>query len=324
MIVYFCFIAAALIEALAMIISVNGMAAYFGMNLTIMALAATIDIGAIACWIGTYQYWNTLNAKMKTIGVTLCAGTMIFSAAGVASFLMADFQKAAVGVKESALRIDQLQVERQRLIARKTSMEQQVAALREDMVTAKIRMQNTFAAEKQTVDSRLNVVETELNALQQHHVATSAKGGTIMFVADMFSLTEMQATRWVVGFVVTIFTPLAFFLMLLGNFIKRQEMDVKVEQTEQPIEKVQAVEETQSEETATEIEIAELYPELTFTSKFAAKKPSQKNEIPADATRPRRGRPTNAERAARLAAQQAAELELDSQASGQTRALYAD
>jgi cell division protein FtsB len=313
MIAYFCFIAAALIEALAMIISVNGMAAYFGMNLIIMALAATIDIGAIACWIGTYQYWNKLNAKMKTIGVALCAGTMIFSASGVASFLMADFQKAAVGVKESALRIDQLQVERQRLIARKTSMEQQVAALREDMVTAKIRMQNTFAAEKQTVDNRLNAVETELNTLEQQHVTTAAKGGTIMFVAEMFGLTEMQATKWVVGFVVSIFTPLAFFLMLLGNFIKNQSDEKPAEEKVVAEEKVAPeVEPEVTEEPAPEVHIEELYPELTFTSKFSAPaKPAAK-----------RGRPTNAERAARLAAQQAAEAA--AQESGSTRHLYAD
>ena len=313
MIAYFCFIAAALIEALAMIISVNGMAAYFGMNLIIMALAATIDIGAIACWIGTYQYWNKLNTKMKTIGVTLCAGTMIFSASGVASFLMADFQKAAVGVKESALRIDQLQVERQRLIARKASMEQQVAALREDMVTAKIRMQNTFAAEKQTVDNRLNALETELNTLEQQHVTTAAKGGTIMFVAEMFGLTEMQATKWVVGFVVSIFTPLAFFLMLLGNFIKNQSDEKPTEEKVVAEEKAEPeVEPEVAEELAPEVHIEELYPELTFTSKFSAPtKPAAK-----------RGRPTNAERAARLAAQQAAEAA--AQESGSTRHLYAD
>jgi hypothetical protein len=227
------FCSALFIEGLGSLVSVIGISALFGANPIIIALAIALDVGKVVTVSLLYTYWKSLKTLMRTYALIAAAVTMTITSAGAAGYLSGEFQKAIMGTKEGELKVAVLKEQQAKYQLRKKQIDDQIAALPEKTtVNQRLRLMNGFKAEQQALDQKIAQIDQQLPQLQVAQIGTEAKAGPIVAIAKAFKVPVEQAVSWVIGMIITVFDPLAIFLIIAGNFLiarRKAEKEAKAE-----------------------------------------------------------------------------------------------
>jgi len=227
------FCAALFIEGLGSLVSVIGISALFGANPIIIALAIALDVGKVVTVSLLYTYWKSLKTLMRAYALIAAAVTMTITSAGAAGYLSGEFQKAILGTKEGELKVAVLKEQQAKYQLRKKQIDDQIAALpQKTTVNQRLRLMNGFKAEQQSLDQKIAQIDQQLPQLQVAQIGTEAKAGPIVAIAKAFKIPVEQAVSWVIGMIITVFDPLAIFLIIAGNFLvvrRKAEKEVKAE-----------------------------------------------------------------------------------------------
>jgi len=221
--IFLTFAAAIFIEALGSLVSVIGISALFGANPIIIALAIALDVGKIVTVSLLYTYWKQLSKLMKGYALIAAGVTMIITSSGAAGYLSAQFQTAIQGTKEGELKVSVLKDQQAKYEARKKQIDDQIANLpTKTTVTQRLRLMKGFKDEQAALDKKITDLDKQLPDAQIAQIGTEAHAGPILYIAKAFNVTVEQAVKYVIGMIITVFDPLAVFLIIAGNFLVAQ------------------------------------------------------------------------------------------------------
>ena len=214
------FFAALFLEGLGSLVSVIGISALFGSNPIIILLAIALDIGKVVTISLLYTYWKELSRTMKAYAFIAAAVTMTITSAGAAGYLSGEFQKAIVGTKEGEIKVAVLKEQQAKYQERKKQIDDQIASLpTKTTVNQRLRLMNGFKAEQKQLDEKITQIDKDLPDMQIKQIGTEAKAGPIIAIAKAFAIPVEEAVMYVIAMIISVFDPLAVFLIIAGNFL---------------------------------------------------------------------------------------------------------
>lgn len=150
---------------------------------------------------------------------------MIITSYGAAGYLSDNFQKATLGLNTSSVQLAEIEKEKNKLEARKTEIDKQIAQIPPDMVRARIRLTNNFKTEITRINERLVELDKIVPELKTKQLEVEAHIGPISYISKLFGITMEQSVSVIIGLIIFVFEPLAIMLILAGNFLQRQRED---------------------------------------------------------------------------------------------------
>lgn len=231
------FITAFLIEGLGTVVSVIGLSTLFGANPIIISLAVALDMGKLVVVSLLYKYWHKMGVMMKGYALIASFVTMLITSAGAAGYLTGEFQKAILGTQETTLKVDVLKQQQAKYEERKKQIDDQIASLPEKTsVNQRIRLMRQFKDEQQSLQAKIEEIDSKLPELQMQQIGVEAKAGPILYISKAFDVPVEVAVKYVVLMIIFVFDPLAVFLIIAGNFLldSRKKSEPVVETKPEP------------------------------------------------------------------------------------------
>ena len=242
------FITAFLIEGLGTVVSVIGLSTLFGANPIIISLAVALDMGKLVVVSLLYKHWQKMGIMMKGYALIASFVTMLITSAGAAGYLTGEFQKAILGTQETTLKVDVLKQQQAKYEERKKQIDDQIASLPEKTsVNQRIRLMRQFKDEQQSLQAKIEEIDSKLPELQMQQIGVEAKAGPILYISKAFDVPVEVAVKYVVLMIIFVFDPLAVFLIIAGNFLldSRKKSEPVVETKPESIVEPKPVEEAQ-------------------------------------------------------------------------------
>lgn len=220
-------------EGIGSYVSIVGLNAVFAGDWVIIAMAITMDIAKIVTVSFLYQWWHDIKLAMKSYMAVAAVVLMTITSVGAYGYLSNAFQKAIAPTKEVAMKIEtltaektQLDKERDALVVRQKSIDDQVANLPPNFVTGRTRLLNSFKEDKKNIQGRLTVIDSRLlqvgsELTQQKSVSLERDThvGPVVFVSKAFDVSVETAVKYVILLIILVFDPLAIMLVIAANFL---------------------------------------------------------------------------------------------------------
>lgn len=217
--------AAACIEILGMLISVIGIGQLVGMNLIIILMALSFDVGRIVTVSALQRHWESFNFIMRTYGLIAIAITMSITSYGAAGYLTKAIQGGIKGAEQISTQVDYLKAEKAKLEERKKQIDDGIAKI-PDTYTSRQRqnLMKNFASEQETVTTRIAELDKQIPELEAKRIETNSESSAIISLAKSFNVSVDTAIKWLVGMIIFVFEPFAIYLIMCGNHVmmKRQ------------------------------------------------------------------------------------------------------
>lgn len=183
------------------------------------ALAASLEVGKLVAASFLYRYWSSVSRIMRTGMVAAVVGLMLFTSAGIYSYLSASYQTSSVSLNVNTQRVDMLEQERERSISRKAEIDAQIANLPANYVRSRRQLQQSFGDEQHRLDLRIGEIDSELLTLKQQTIENESHVGPVIFVARTLGMDSDTAVSWFILLVVMVFDPLAVMMTLGTNHV---------------------------------------------------------------------------------------------------------
>lgn len=198
--------------------SVTGLGALFSsIAVPVMFAAAALDLSKYVAVSFAYQYWDDLGIIERFSVFTFVAVLMVFTSAGVFSYLGQNYQKSYSNVDlVSSERVD---TEKQlaAVTLRIAELERQVTALPSNLVSARIKLMKAYDVERNPLIAKRAELELKLLNLTAKEKAQSVHAGPITYLAKVFSTTVENASTVVVAALTLCLDPFALFLTVMMN-----------------------------------------------------------------------------------------------------------
>lgn len=183
------------------------------------ALAASLEVGKLVAASFLYRYWKTVKWAMRAGMVAAVVGLMLFTSAGIYSYLSASYQTSSIGLNVNNQRVAMLEQERERSITRKAEIDAQITNLPTEYVRARRQLQASFGEEQARLDKRIVDIDAELLTLKQQTIQAESHVGPVIFVAKTLGIPSDMAVSWFILLVVLVFDPLAVMMTLGTNHV---------------------------------------------------------------------------------------------------------
>lgn len=231
------FIAILILTALA----VASSAAYFsvfglihlftGAVIPVAIMGTALEAGKLVAASFLYRYSKRIGIALKMYLAMAILVLMVITSIGIFGFLTAAYQKDTLPLAEMQQQITLYEEEQERLLERRNQMDEQVAQISPNYVTARRNLMADFQPERERIEARLEVITPALQEMKVQEIDTKAKVGPIMFVAEVFDRDPNSAVFWFIIILISVFDPLAVALTIAANVaIKaRNEEKKKVE-----------------------------------------------------------------------------------------------
>ena len=164
-------LSALLIAGSAAFFSVFGLSKLFaGATLSVIVMAGSLEFGKIVGASFLYRYWNTISNWLKiymTVGVVTLVG---ITSAGIFGFLSNAYQGATIQFEKQSTtlfykedRLEQLEEDKVYL---KEELEQSIASLPENYITAKRNLREEYNPKIQTISLQIVDLKTEIGQIE--------------------------------------------------------------------------------------------------------------------------------------------------------------
>lgn len=218
------------IASAAAFFSVYGLASTFsGTFWSVVVMGASLELGKLVAASYLYRYWEKTNKVLKWYLISGIAALMILTSTGIFGYLSAGYQTDALPLKQVEEKVKVLEVEKERLIARKTQIDTQIAQLPQNSIKGRTQLIKGFKDEQATVTTRIGELDKELLELKTNVIEAEAHVGPIAYIATAFGLNSDNATKYLIYIIIFAFDPMAIALTLATNNVLRLRKEEEAE-----------------------------------------------------------------------------------------------
>ena len=230
--VFFLATSAALLATVAGYFSIYGLASIFsGWFWEIIAMGIAIEYGKLVAVSYIYRYSFLESRGSKAYGYVGIGIMMLITSAGIFGFLSQGYQQDTLGLKQQVQRIELLTSEQEELltfknenILRKKQIDDDIASLPNNYITARQRLLKSFGPELDIIrediasyTKQINEKTLAISKLKQEKLITEVHIGPIIFIANAFGTSNDEAVKWLIFMLIFVFDPLAVWLTLGTN-----------------------------------------------------------------------------------------------------------
>jgi len=257
-------LAAFSIASVAAYFSIYGLAAIFsGWFWEVIAMGIVLEYGKLVAASYVYRYKDTITRKVKMYFISAVLVLMLITSAGIFGFLSQGYQQDTLSLKQQEQRIGLLETERIELekfkeerINRKKQIDDDIASLPNNFITARQRLLKSFGPELEELKKdiaeytkQINEKTIQLSQIKQEKLVNEVHIGPIIFISKAFGAETDTATKWLIMMIIFVFDPLAVMLTLGANhaLILRQEnnttkkLPVETSKDEEPVETTEVI-----------------------------------------------------------------------------------
>jgi len=276
------------ISATAGYFSIYGLAAIFtGSFWSIVIMGSSLEVGKLMAASYVYRFWDKINFLMKTYLISAIIVLMFITSVGIFGFLSASYQEDSIPLAEMSGLVDDYKIERTKLEARKQQMDNDIAALPNNYVSGRKRLQTMYKDEFTKIRERLDVISTELSKVQKQKIVQESHTGPIIYIAKVMNKDVDNAIKYMIFMIMFAFDPLALVLVLATNSAisdrklqKERKEPIKlepvvekvIEEVEDEIEIIEEAVEEAVEEIKEFVAPIEISPEIKATTEQVAKR----------------------------------------------------
>ena len=233
---YYVGLSALLIAGSAAFFSVFGLSKLFaGATMSVIIMASSLEFGKLVGASFLYRYWSTINNWLKiymTVGVITLVG---ITSAGIFGFLSNAYQGATIDFEKQSTtllykedRLEQLQEDKVYL---KDELEQSIASLPDNYITAKRKLREDYNPKVLSVNDEILKIKQEIGDLKVELVETGVDVGPAIYLARAFDTDVDTVTKFFILILIFVFDPMAVSLILAYNKIVFKVKPVVVEPT---------------------------------------------------------------------------------------------
>jgi len=220
--IYFTFLAAFLLSAMAAYYSVIGLAAIFmGAFWPVVAMGSTLEFAKLVTASWLYRNWRTAPIFLKTYLTIATVILMLLTSMGIFGFLAKSHIDSTLDAGANTVELKTL------------NQQQKIAEERLNYLLARAKdpstASNTLDRQIQTTQKELTDINKKRLPLLKEETKLVADVGPIKYVADMFfgdgDGALDKAVRLVIFTIMLVFDPLAVLLLIAGNISLKQKED---------------------------------------------------------------------------------------------------
>ena len=235
--------------------SVYGLAHTFsGTFIGTVVMGSSLEAGKLMAFSYIYRYWNRTHILLKTGLLIVSIGVMILTSLGIYGYLSYGYQADVLPLKQKTDQVKLLDDEKDRLLKRKSQIDDLLAQNTAPMVTnlqnadgidrhavaalnASVRSRDHLAkqykAEQITVTTRIDQLDKEILPLKQDLIMAEAHTGPIVSIAKALNQDTDGAAKYLILLIICSFDPMAVFLTLsINNALKYHKVDKELARLE--------------------------------------------------------------------------------------------
>ena len=224
-------LAALLIAGSAAFFSVFGLSKLFaGATLSVIIMAGSLEFGKIIGASFLYRYWDKINNWLKiymTVGVITLVG---ITSAGIFGFLSNAYQGATIQFEKQSTtllykedRLEQLEEDK---IYLKEELEQSIASLPDNYITAKRKLREEYNPKVLEINDEILNIKQEIGNLKIALVETGVDVGPAIYLARVFNTDIDTVVKFFILILIFVFDPLAVSLVIAYNNIVYKKVDM--------------------------------------------------------------------------------------------------
>tara|TARA_A100001515_G_scaffold26384_1_gene20274 strand:- start:3484 stop:4338 length:855 start_codon:yes stop_codon:yes gene_type:complete len=219
---YYVGLSALLIAGSAAAFSVFGLSKLFaGAALSVIIMAGSLEFGKLVAASFLYRYWNNINRLLKiymTIGVITL---VLITSAGIFGYLSNAYQGATVNFEKQSTsllykedRLEQLEEDK---IYLKEELEESIASLPENYITAKRKLREEYNPKVLNINDEILKIKQEIGDLKISLVETGVDVGPAIYLARVFNTDIDTVVKFFIFILIFVFDPMAIALVLAYN-----------------------------------------------------------------------------------------------------------
>jgi cell division protein FtsB len=227
--------AAISLAAAAGFFSISGLAeTYAASYMSVIIMAVCLEAAKVILASFIHNYWNKIRFVFRSLSCVMLAILMTITSYGVFSHLIAAYQQDNVSLTDVNQKLTQDKTELDRLVARKSQMDDQIAKLPNNYVKARTQLIKSFGSEYTEVPNRINQLNTEITDLSTKQTSTEAKIGPIIYLAKFLGQDPDITIIYFTGAITAVFDPLAILLVFAFNIALKVRREEKQNKTGPP------------------------------------------------------------------------------------------
>ena len=215
-------LSALLIAGSAAFFSVFGLSKLFaGATLSVIIMAGSLEFGKIVGASFLYRYWNKINNWLRiymTVGVVTL---VVITSAGIFGFLSNAYQGATINFEKQSTtllykedRLEQLEEDK---IYLKEELEQSVASLPDNYITAKRKLREEYNPKVLELNDMILNVKQDISDLKVQLVETGVDVGPAIYLAKVFNTDIDTVVKFFIFILIFVFDPMAVSLVIAYN-----------------------------------------------------------------------------------------------------------
>ena len=219
---YYVGLSALLIAGSAAFFSVFGLSKLFaGATLSVIIMAGSLEFGKIIGASFLYRYWDKIHNWLKiymTVGVVTLVG---ITSAGIFGFLSNAYQGATIQFEKQSTtlfykedRLEQLEEDKVYL---KEELEQSIASLPENYITAKRKLREDYNPKVLAVNDEILKIKQEIGDLKVELIETGVDVGPAIYLARVFGTDVDTVVKFFIFILIFVFDPMALAMVLAWN-----------------------------------------------------------------------------------------------------------
>ena len=228
---YFVGLAALLVAGSAAYFSVFGLSKLFaGAAASIVIMAGSLEFGKLVSASFLYRYWDKTNQWLKIYLLTGVITLVVITSAGIFGYLSNAYQGATVNFEKQTTtlfykedRLQQLEDDKKYL---KEELEQSIASLPDNYITAKRKLREEYNPKVLEINDEILNIKQEIGNLKIALVETGVDVGPAIYLARVFNTDIDTVVKFFILILIFVFDPLAVSLVIAYNNIVYKKVDM--------------------------------------------------------------------------------------------------
>ena len=236
-------LSALFIAGCAAFFSVFGIAKLFsGAFFAVVIMASSLEIGKLVTASFLYRYWDKINQFQKVYMATATVVLVLITSAGIFGYLSNAYQGATIEFENqtTALSFKEEQIEQleEDKIFLKDELEQSVASLPDNYITAKRKLREDYNPQILSINSDLLGLKQEVGELKTELVETGVDVGPAIYLARAFNTDIDTVVKFFIFILIFVFDPLAVMLIVAYNQVLLENQPKKIVKKKKKITKI--------------------------------------------------------------------------------------
>ena len=237
-------LSALFIAGCAAFFSVFGIAKLFsGAFFAVVIMASSLEIGKLVTASFLYRYWDKINQFQKIYMAAATVILVLITSAGIFGYLSnayqgetIEFEKQTTALSFKEEQIEQLEEDK---IFLKDELEQSVASLPDNYITAKRKLREDYNPQILSINSDLLGLKQEVGELKTELVETGVDVGPAIYLARAFNTDIDTVVKFFIFILIFVFDPLAVMLIVAYNQVLLENQPKKIVKKKKKIIKIE-------------------------------------------------------------------------------------